>query len=58
MCDGKSDKNYIVSAFINKNKIEPQQSSMAKSAQGTNGRDTAKPLDADSSITNDIPYEI
>ena len=31
---------------------------MAKRAQGTNGRDTAKPLDADSSIANDILYEI
>ena len=31
---------------------------MAKRAQGTNGRDTAKPLDTDSSITNDIPYSI
>ncbi len=31
---------------------------MAKRAQGTNGRDTAKPLDADSSIANDIPYSI
>ena len=56
MCDGKSDKNYIVSAFINKNKIEPQQSSMAKSAQGTNGRDTAKPLVTDSSINNNVPH--
>ena len=56
MCDGKSDKNYIVSAFINKNKIEPQQSSMAKSAQGTNGRDTAKPLVTDSSISNNVPH--
>ena len=31
---------------------------MAKRAQSTNGRDTAKPLDADSSIANDIPYSI
>ena len=31
---------------------------MTKKAQGTNDRDTAKPLDADSSIANDIPYEI
>ena len=31
---------------------------MAKRAQVTNGRDTAKPLDADSSIANDIPYSI
>ena len=31
---------------------------MTKRAQGTNGRDTAKPLDADSSITNHIPYSI
>ena len=31
---------------------------MAKRAQGTNGKDTAKPLDADRSIANDIPYEI
>lgn len=31
---------------------------MAKIAQVTNGRDTAKPLDADSSITNYIPYSI
>ena len=31
---------------------------MAKRAQGTNGRDAAKPLDADSSIANDIPYSI
>lgn len=31
---------------------------MAKRAQGTNGKDTAKPLDADSSIANDIPYSI
>ena len=56
MCDGKSDKNYIASAFINKNKIEPQRASMAKSAQGTNGRDTAKPLVTDSSINNNVPH--
>ena len=31
---------------------------MAKRVQDTNGRDTAKPLDADSSIANDIPYSI
>ena len=31
---------------------------MVKIAQGTDGRDTAKPLDADSSITNYIPYSI
>ena len=31
---------------------------MVKIAQGTDGRDTAKPLDADSSIANDIPYSI
>ena len=31
---------------------------MAKRAQGTNGEDTAKTLDADSSITNYIPYSI
>ncbi len=31
---------------------------MAKRAQGTNGRDTAKQLDADSSIANNISYPI
>ena len=29
---------------------------MAKSAQGTNGRDTAKPLVTDSSINNNVPH--
>lgn len=31
---------------------------MAKRAQGTNGKDTAKTLAADSSVANDIPYSI
>mgnify|MGYP004460636107 CR=1 FL=1 len=31
---------------------------MVKRAQGTNGRDTPKPLDTDSSVANGIPYSI
>ena len=55
MCDSKSDTNHIVTAYMSK-KIEPQRASMAKSAQGTNGRDTAKPLVAESSINHNLPH--